>query len=86
VTTKLTGTVAFVTGASTGIGEATVCRLAGEGASVALVARRRDRLEQIAAQRCPCPQRRALVGGTSPDRDERGGDFSDREVSATSRH
>jgi NADP-dependent 3-hydroxy acid dehydrogenase YdfG len=46
----LAGKVALVTGASSGIGEATAVALAGAGAAVAIGARRKDRLDALAGR------------------------------------
>lgn len=45
---KIKGSTAIVTGASTGVGKAVALKLAKCGANVALVARRSDKLEEVA--------------------------------------
>ena len=50
---RLDGRIALVTGASSGIGEATAIALAQAGARVAIAARRRDRLESLASRLRP---------------------------------
>jgi NADP-dependent 3-hydroxy acid dehydrogenase YdfG len=47
---RLDGTVALVTGASSGIGVTTALELSRHGAAVALAARRADRLDELAAR------------------------------------
>lgn len=59
-TDELDGTVSLVTGASSGIGEAAAVALAGLGSAVALVARRGDRLNEL-AQRIARDGGKALV-------------------------
>lgn len=68
MTDLLQGTVALVTGASSGIGEATAAALAAEGATVAVIARRRDRLDALA-------ERIRSSGGTAAVREA---DVTDR--------
>ena len=50
MTRRLEGTVALVTGASSGIGEATARALAAEGAAVALAARRTERIDSLSRE------------------------------------
>lgn len=55
---NLAGRVALITGASQGIGHACALKLAASGATVALAARNREKLDQLVAQI-------AAVGGTA---------------------
>lgn len=51
---NITGKAVFITGASSGIGEAIARHLAARGAKVVIAARRKDKLEKIAAEIHAC--------------------------------
>ena len=67
MTNKLSGKVAIITGASAGIGRASVIALAGEGASLVLSARRKDRLEDLASKVGELGGRAVVVVGDARD-------------------
>jgi 3-oxoacyl-[acyl-carrier protein] reductase len=64
---KLTGKVAIVTGASAGIGKASALALAGEGARLVLTARRKERLEELAAEIDSMGTKAYIVTGDARD-------------------
>ncbi len=70
MTSQLSGTVAVVTGASSGIGAATARRLADHGASVVLVARRQDRLDDLATEIQTAGGTALVVEADISDRDQ----------------
>jgi NADP-dependent 3-hydroxy acid dehydrogenase YdfG len=70
MTARLDGTVALVTGASSGIGAASALALAGEGAAVTLVARRTDRLEALQKQIAATGGRAFLVTADMTDENQ----------------
>jgi NAD(P)-dependent dehydrogenase (short-subunit alcohol dehydrogenase family) len=63
VARQLDGKVVIVTGASAGIGRATVEALADRGANVVMTARRHERLVALAAQLASRPGKRVALGG-----------------------
>ena len=67
---RLGGAVALITGASSGIGAATAQALAKEGAAVALVARRKDRLDALAHEITASGGRALVIEADITQRDQ----------------
>ncbi|MBK5186973.1 MAG: SDR family NAD(P)-dependent oxidoreductase [Gemmatimonadaceae bacterium] len=84
MTERLDGTVALVTGASSGIGEATARVLAAQGAAVSLVARRKERLESLAVELTKAGARALVVEADVTDQAQ-AADAVERTVSALGR-
>src|SRR5271166_2900476 len=74
---SLSGRVVAVTGASSGIGEATALACAGAGAAVALAARRSERIEQL-AQRIESQGGRAIAVPTDVGEEDQARAFVER--------
>jgi NADP-dependent 3-hydroxy acid dehydrogenase YdfG len=83
-TRVLDGTVALVTGASSGIGEAAAIGLASQGAAVALAARRKDRLDAL-AERIRAGGGTALVLGSDITDEQQAVDAVERTVAELGR-
>ncbi|MCC0005375.1 MAG: SDR family NAD(P)-dependent oxidoreductase [Methylobacteriaceae bacterium] len=76
----LTGEVALVTGASSGLGKRFARVLAANGAAVALVARRRDRLEELAKEIVAGGGRAIAIGADVGDAEQMKAAFNAAEA------
>jgi NADP-dependent 3-hydroxy acid dehydrogenase YdfG len=84
MTTDLSNQVVAITGASSGIGEATALACAKAGASVALAARRIDRIEQL-AEKIVAEGGRAIAVQTDVGEEDQAGAFVKRAHSELGR-
>src|SRR2546423_1064307 len=80
----LAGTVALVTGGSSGIGATTAAALAAHGAAVAVVARRKDRLDAVAGD-IRAQGRTALVVEADVTDEQQAADAIERTVAELGR-